>query len=336
VANGDSGAFLVYELHLTNFAGQPWTLQKVEVLSGASNSRVLHTLAEPDLGFAIVRPGTTIPADQRRLFAGGAWGVVMLWVPVDRDAPPPSVSHRVTLAFDVGNGAAEREVQGVEIPVFREIVLIGPPLRGGPWRAAGFANAAPHRRAIFGYGGDASINARFAIDYAKIGEDGRAFTGDRARNENHHAYGQEVVAVADGLVVAAGDGLADNTPGPVLGPPDLETLIGNHIFLELAPRLYALYAHLKPGSVRVAKGQRVTRGQVIGQVGNSGNSGAPHLHFQLSEDPSIRSEGLPYAHETFEVVGRCSRVEPICRRVLPAMHRNEIPLSGMMIQFRER
>jgi hypothetical protein len=77
----------VYELHLTNFVGQQWTLQKVEVMSGAPNSRIVHTLAEPELGLAIVRPGTTIPADQRRVFAGGGWGVAMLWVPVDRGAP---------------------------------------------------------------------------------------------------------------------------------------------------------------------------------------------------------------------------------------------------------
>lgn len=336
VVNGESGAFLVYELHLTNFVGQQWTLQKLEVLSGAANSRVLHTLAETDIAMAIVRPGTTIPADQRRVFDGGGWGVAMLWVPVDRDSPPPALSHRVTFAFDGSNGAVVREVAGGEVSVLRETVTIGPPLRGGPWRAAGFANAAPHRRAIFGYGSEASINARFAIDYAKIGEDGRAFTGDRLRNESHYAYGQEVVAVADGLVVAAGDGLPDNTPGQAVGPPDLETLIGNHIFLEIAPHVYALYAHLKPGSLRVANGQRVTRGQVIGLVGNSGNSGAPHLHFQLSDDPSIRSEGLPYAHEAFDVVGRCSRVEPMCRRVLPVTHRTEMPLSGMLLQFRER
>jgi murein DD-endopeptidase MepM/ murein hydrolase activator NlpD len=242
----------------------------------------------------------------------------------------------VTLAFDSSDGPAVREVHGGEIAVLRETVVIGPPLRGGPWRAAGFANAAPHRRAIFGYGGDASINARFAIDYAKVGEDGRPFAGDRTRNDSHHAYSQEVIAVADGLIVSTSDGLEDNTPGSAQGPPDLETLVGNHVFLEIAPRVYALYAHLKPGSVRVAQGQRVTRGQVIGLVGNSGNSGAPHLHFQLSENPSIRSEGLPYMHEAFEVVGRCSRVEPTCRRAPSETRRNEIPMSGMLIHFREK
>jgi hypothetical protein len=138
----------------------------------------------------------TIPPDQRRVFAGGAWGVVMLWVPVDRAALPASLSHRVTWGVDTGAGPVAREQQGGEAPVRRETVTIGPPLRGGPWRAGGFTNGAPHRRAIFGHGDDATVNARFAIDYVKIGEDDLAFTGDRTRNENHHGYGQEAIAVS--------------------------------------------------------------------------------------------------------------------------------------------
>jgi murein DD-endopeptidase len=342
VANGETGAFLVYELHLTNFVAQQWTLQKVEVLSGAPSPRVLHTLAEGELAPAIARPGTTIPVDQRPVFAGGAWGVVMMWVPVDRAAPPASLSHRLTFALDNAPGAATGELQGGETTVRRETVTIGPPLRGGPWRAANFTNAAAHRRAIFGYGGDATINARFAIDYLKVGDDDRTFTGDRTRLENHHSYGQEVLAVADGFVVAMSEGLPDNTPfsgGP--GPPNLETIAGNHIFLEIAPRMYALYAHLKPGSLRVTKGQRVKRGQVIGLVGSTGNSIAPHLHFQVSEDPSPRSEGLAYAFDVFEVVGRCRQTGPApfdqtCARVPAESRRGEMTLAGMLVHFRER
>jgi hypothetical protein len=342
VANGESGAFLVYELHVTNFVAQQWTLQKVEVMSGTPNPRVLQTLAEGELGLAIARPGTAIPAAQRRVFAGGAWGVVMMWVPVDRGAPPRSLSHKLTLAFDNGGAPVERDVQGGEVAVRPGTVTIGPPLRGGRWRAANFTNTAAHRRALFGYGGDASINARFAIDYFKVGEDDRPFTGDRTRNENHHSYGQEAIAVADGLVVASRDDLADNAfSGPPPGGPNLETLVGNHVFLEIGPRLYALYAHLKPGSLRVRTGQRVTRGQVIGSVGNTGNSAAPHLHFQLSEDPSIRSEGLAYTHEVFAVAGRCRQSGPApfdqtCARVPPEIHRGEIPLNGMLVQFPEK
>ena len=341
VANGETGAFLVYELHLTNFSAQQWTVQKVEVSSGTPNPRVLQTLEERELGSAIVRPGTTIPADQRQVFAGGGWGVVMMWVPLDRGAPPASLSHRVTFALDATAGAAARELQGGETAVRREMVTIGPPLRGGPWRAAGFTNTSPHRRAMFGYGGDATINARFAIDYLKMGDDDRPFRGERTRNENHHGYGQEVLAVVDGRVAAIQDGVADNTFSGPSGPPDLDSIRGNHIILEIGPRVYATYAHLKPGSLRVAMGQRVTRGQVIGLVGNTGASGAPHLHFQLSEAPDVTSDGVPYAHASFDVLGRCQQTGPAladqtCAHVPPETHRGEIPLNGMLVRFHER
>jgi murein DD-endopeptidase len=339
VANGETGAFLVYELHLANFAAQQWILQKVEVLTGTPDSRALQTLEGRELGLAVVRPGTTIPADHRQVFAGGGWGVVMLWVPVDRAAPPASLSHRLTFALDSSAGGATSELQGGVTTVRRQTVTIGPPLRGGPWRAGNFTNAAPHRRAsLFGYGGDATINSRFAIDYARHGPDDRAYTGERTRNDNWHAYGQDVIAVADGLVAAIQDGVADNTFSGPSGPPDLNAIRGNHIILEVAPRVYATYAHLKPGSLRVAMGQRVTRGQVIGQVGNTGNSSAPHLHFQLSEAPDVTSDGVPYAHDAFEVVARCQQTGPAladqtCTHVPPETHRGEIPLNGMLVRF---
>ena len=341
VTHGEAGAFLVYELHLTNFVAQQWTVRKVEVLSGTPNPRVLQTLEDRELELAIVRPGTTIPAAERTAFAGGAWGVVMMWVPLDRGAPPASLSHRVTFALDHAAGTPVRELQGGEAAVRRETVTIGAPLRGGPWRAGNFTNGGAHRRAsLFGYGHDATINSRFAIDYLKMGEDDRPFTGERTRNENHHSYGQEVLAVADGRVAAIQDGVTDNTFSGPSGPPALEAIRGNHVILEIGPRVYATYAHLKPGSLRVATGQRVTRGQVIGLVGNTGASGAPHLHFQLSEAADVTSDGVPYAHASFEVLGRCQQTGPApwdqtCTHVPPEMHRGEIPLTGMLVRFTE-
>jgi murein DD-endopeptidase MepM/ murein hydrolase activator NlpD len=57
-----------------------------------------------------------------------------------------------------------------------------------------------------------------------------------------------------------------------------------------------MYAHLQPGSLRVKVGDKVKAGQVLGLVGNTGNTSEPHLHFQLMNANSpLGSEGLPYA-----------------------------------------
>ena len=125
-------------------------------------------------------------------------------------------------------------------------------------------------------------------------------------------YGAEVLAVANGLVVATKDGIPENVPGITSRavPITSETVGGNHIVLDLGGGRYAFYAHFQPGSLKVKVGDRVTRGQVIGLVGNSGNSTEPHLHFHISDGVSpLGSEGLPYV-----LTGRRA-----CRCRMPAL-----------------
>jgi murein DD-endopeptidase MepM/ murein hydrolase activator NlpD len=74
--------------------------------------------------------------------------------------------------------------------------------------------------------------------------------------------------------------------------------------LDLGGGRYALYAHLRAGSISVKPGQRVKRGLVMGRVGNSGNTLAPHLHFHVMDAPiPLAANGLPYAIDAFTVTG---------------------------------
>lgn len=89
-----------------------------------------------------------------------------------------------------------------------------------------------------------------------------------------------------------------------------KAVIGNYVVLRHAGGEYSQYAHLKQGSVRVKVGDAVTRGQVLGQVGQTGNTTEPHLHFQLTDgqDP-LYSRGIPIvfkglAVEGLDLVGR--------------------------------
>jgi murein DD-endopeptidase MepM/ murein hydrolase activator NlpD len=337
VAMTADGAVLVCEVHVTNSSAQPWTLQKIEVLSSAAaGSPVLQTLAPDVIEASTNRPGTALAGPDRRVFAGAGWGVIYFWIPVDAAAPPPSIFHRLTFEASIPAGPVVRVLDGPAVPVLRDLATIGPPLRGGPWLANnGPSNETPHRRLLSTIEGALTGSERFAIDYVKLGADDAIFSGDRTVNENHHAYGAEVLAVADGVVVAILDGIPDLVgPPPPSGPEFI--LTGNYIILDIGQTRYAMYAHLKPGSLRVKAGQRIKRGDVIALLGNSGGgTGAPHLHFQLQDTPRLAAEGLPYRHESFEVLGRCQGppVQRQCTRTAAATARNQVPLNGMIAQF---
>lgn len=120
-------------------------------------------------------------------------------------------------------------------------------------------------------------------------------------------YGKRVLAVTDGTVVSAIDGLPDNTPRTAAGfstaiPLTMKTVAGNSIVLDLGGGQYAYYAHLQPGSVGVKVGDRVRRGEVLARIGNSGDARRPHLHFQVATTPEILdSEGIPYLIDRYRV-----------------------------------
>ena len=63
-------------------------------------------------------------------------------------------------------------------------------------------------------------------------------------------------------------------------PSRLPLILGNHVIAR-SGEIFAGFAHLAPGSVAVVEGQTVAAGEILGRVGHTGNSTAPHLHFQL-------------------------------------------------------
>jgi murein DD-endopeptidase MepM/ murein hydrolase activator NlpD len=148
-----------------------------------------------------------------------------------------------------------------------------------------------------------------------------------------------VLAVADGKVVEVKDGIVENVPNqPPVVPITLETVAGNHINLDLGGGVYAMYAHLQPGSLKVKLGDTVKRGQVIALLGNTGNSTEPHLHFQLMDRNSpLMSEGLPYKLPPYTITKRLSGDLETQLQVTtlpqPEVHRSEMPTDLQLVNF---
>jgi hypothetical protein len=127
--------------------------------------------------------------------------------------------------------------------------------------------------------------------------------------------GYDVVAAADGMVVSAVDGFFDRcTSCPASGADPRCGLgfgggFGNHVAIQTgSDRVY--YAHMRMGSVRVSVGDRVTCGQVIGQIASSGCTTGAHLHFETRAGA---------AYDPFE--GPCSPTSP-SRWVSQGAHRS--------------
>src|SRR6202035_5703565 len=240
--------------------------------------------------------------------AGSAQGLLFLHVTLAAGAAVPThLSHRVTVhASAAPPGRQEIVETGGEVTVDRQtVVSIGPPLHGeGYVSADSCCDAVRHTRAALPVNGRVWVAQRYAVDWEQTDAGGRIYAGPREKLESYAIFGQPVLAVADALVVSVIDGEPEQTPGNYPNNIPLDKADGNCIILDLGNHRYALYAHMQPGSIKVRSGEKVHLGQVIGLVGDTGNSTVPHLHFQVTDGPSsLSSNGFPYEISEFQVTG---------------------------------
>ena len=296
--------YLMYELHLTNFMPMPISLSRIEVLDADAGSaqpietfetKQLETMQQP-IG------GKTVSDPKDRLVIGdGQSAIVFMLIAFDRGSHiPDRLLHRVTTTYAPEEGA-------VISTHHTELRVLGPPVEGADWLAEdGPSNDQDnhHRRGVVILNGQAVDSRRFAIDWKQV-KDSAPYTGDARDVHSYYSYGKSVLAVAEGRVVTAKDGLPENIPGhgdafqPAV-PITLETVAGNTITLDLGGGQFAFYMHLQPGSLRVKIGDRVKRGQVLACVGASGDAREPHLHFEVTTSPKILTgEGVPYVIDQY-------------------------------------
>lgn len=338
VFRGEGQSRLCYEIYITNLSAETWAVRSINVQSeGASH---LLSVKTKDVSGVLRHPARKPdrkagPAEE---IAPGESVIAYMWINLVNDAPFPARLRHVFAVKKAGEDA-ERELDAPTTTVVNKKTEIASPLRGKNWVAGnGPSNTSAHRRTFIVIDGTPHIAQRYAIDWVQIGEDNKTYRGDAKDNHSYHCFGVDALAVADGLVVEMKDGIPENTPNAasMAVPITLATIAGNHVNLDLGGGVYAMYAHLQPGSLRVKLGERVTRGQVIGRVGNTGNSSEPHLHFQLMDRNSpLGSEGLPYALPEYVVRGKgeadTGNMEPW---PTPQTYHREIPLENEVLEFK--
>jgi len=129
---------------------------------------------------------------------------------------------------------------------------------------------------------------RHALDFIIVDAGGKQYRGTGDNLTDYYCYDKPVVAVADGTVVEVVDNIEDNRVGDV----NLDKNWGNTVIIQHGIGIYSQYSHLKAGSIAVTKGMYVKRGQLIANVGNSGRSPYPHLHFQFQSSNIVGSKTI--------------------------------------------
>ncbi len=155
----------------------------------------------------------------------------------------------------------------------------------------------------------------FALDFVKLGPDGRTFLGNGRALSDHHSWNQPVYAAAGGKVAYLCFDMPDMAPGAIpdqaIMRGDMRRLLGNAVAVSHANGEFSYYAHLQQASLQVNDGEVVRRGALLGRVGNSGNSPGPHLHFHVMNGPNLFiDQGLPVRFSHFEAGGQ-QFAEPI-------------------------
>jgi hypothetical protein len=309
----DGRKHVVYELVLTNANATPATLQKIEVFDAPDPSKVLATYEGKDLSLHLRTTGNTAAETAEIEFNGTR--IFLIDLELDSKAIlPRRLLHRVELLG--GSSPAHKpstpeplSYTAAPIDLRSGLPVIGPPLAGKGWIAANGCCGVTgvHRSSSLPVNGRIYFAQRFAIDWMRLDPSGRLVHDDSSDVRNYTCYGADVLAVADGKVVGMLDTLDDQKPGTLPDPKtiNVENVDGNHVVLDLGHGVFAFYAHLQKKSVQVAVGDRVKRGQVLGKLGNTGNTSAPHLHFHLMDGPSVLgSQGLPYEIDSFVLTGQ--------------------------------
>lgn len=340
----DQRIHLAYELWITNFSSGDASIETVEVLGDGS---VLHKIESAEVARRLQPAGI-----RQSVGALPKSSQALLFIHFDLAqgaSVPRQITHRVIARFTAAPpGHQELTEKGGAVSVdTRPILHIGPPLAGENYISAdSCCDATRHTRAALPVNGRVWLAQRYAVDWEQLDKEHRIYSGPREKPESYAIFGKPVLAVGDATVVSITENQPEQTPGKFPTDISLDAADGNSVILDLGEGHYALYAHMQPGSIKVQPNEKVKRGQVLGLVGNTGNSVAPHLHFQLMDGPSsLASNGLPYEIDGFQVTGKTPGTEgfdhaeetgtPLAITPIspPQSVSNGLPLDQLVIAF---
>ncbi|MBS1883844.1 MAG: M23 family metallopeptidase [Actinobacteria bacterium] len=306
VRGGDGREHLAYELVIANdsvFPPHAVTVRKVIVKAAG---KVVQTVAGKQLS-ELMEPFGVATKKTTTIQPGGTAKVLMDVTYPAGAKLPRKLEHELVVSPDSPGSVELSRFPAAPTTVGQhQAMVVAPPLRGPGWVVVNgcCGENTVHRHSLLAINGALHAGERYAIDFIQMTPEGRLTDGPEDVLGSYPSYGDEVLSSTAGKVVGVENSLPDGPIEPELAPPHAGDAGGNHVVVAVGGGIYAFYAHLIPGSVKVAVGQRVKVGEPLGLLGNSGNSNAPHLHFQLMDGPSpLGAEGIPYRFSHFIAEG---------------------------------
>ena len=345
LTGSDGHRHLAYEVLLTNGSPRPASITGLTVRAGASKGPALQVL-DASAVTAIMAPFLDLSGTRSNSLPSYSTAELVLDTTIPTSEPTPSMLS-LTLsatfqppppgqapAVSIFPDSVTEHLPAIAVSRDRP-VMVSEPLAGGDWLDKnGCCTLNAHRAALFGAAGRPVSGERYGIDFERVDSQFNLFRpGSPPTLATNYGYGADLLAVASGTVVAVQDGLPDQPPVATPAGLTLNELGGNSVVVRIHLGVYAFYGHIPPGKVNVHVGERVHTGQVIGELGNSGNSNHPHLHFQLMDGPSpLTSQGLPFEFPSFTLLAYQRGNDAVSLQPAPVLH-HAYPLDNTVIGF---
>lgn len=357
VLGADDEVHLLYELEVVNHSPFLISADRIEALGGS------ETLLDLE-GDALAKRTLISGGETGRVFGPSHSGYIYINIDLPKSMPlPKSIRHRIATTVErraapgddhhaaadpaaaaAGPGLPGTSFSGVEATVDPvPAIAISAPLRGPDWLAANGCcdELTGHRMTVFSINGSLSVPEKFAIDFVQLDREHRVLNGPIEKLSSYAYYGVPVYSVGAGTVVRAEDGAPEQVPGALPPGMTVNTAGGNNVVVDLGNGRFAVYAHLQPGSIRVKPGERVRRGDILGKLGNTGNTTNPHLHFQIADRPSVvAGNGLPFVIDDFTSAGVVPDLDPLFdgkpatfNSRLAGRHLRQMPLNNSVVSF---
>jgi hypothetical protein len=299
-----------FDIVVRNGTGRSVTINEIKAKSFNSDGYLIEQRI-------LWQDALSLLGDQRKI-APGATGLV--FNPFTFTAPNRAARIEYQLSFDELSSPSTLSVRPQFCLQKARLIL---PLKGRVLVYDGYDFLSHHRRQSYQEKSDLKAfgivdnTFRFAIDLVPIDAHGQLFRGSGSSIEDWYGWSVPVRATAGGVIAAVRDDMPDNALGSEDYPKrklseDEMNADGNYILIDHGNGEVSSFSHLKRGSARVRKGQRVKPGDVVAVTGNSGATPIPHLHYELRTGWGVRGvRSWPPYFNDLQVLGLRSTSQPV-------------------------